>query len=431
MAEVAAWKHSQALVNKGGAEFADADTLSAVSFDWTGEFIATGDRGGRVTLYRKESDVSSQYRHYTTFQSHDPEFDYLKSLEIEEKINKVVFLRSSGSSRQLLLSTNDKTVKLWRVHEREVKRVAGLNLGGRRNGFARGVRHLKLPKLSVTDTMPMAMSRRVYANAHAYHINSIALSSDGETFISADDLRINLWHFDVSDISYTIVDIKPTNMEDLAEVITAAEFHPSRCNMFVYSSSRGSIRLCDLRDSALCDGHSKMFLEEEDPAARSFYSEIIASVSDVKFTPDGDYIISRDYMTVKVWDLRREDMPVRTIPVHEHLEPKLCDLYDTDAIFDKFEVALSGDGQHILTGSYGNRFSVYDRDSGAESTLVASEGRGRGAFGRGISKLGWRKRASSDDSLDYDRKLLNAAWHPDLPLIALTGMNNLYIYRRQ
>ncbi len=37
---------------------------------------------------------------------------------------------------------------------------------------------------------------RSFANAHTYHINSIALSSDCETFISADDLRVNLWHLD-------------------------------------------------------------------------------------------------------------------------------------------------------------------------------------------------------------------------------------------
>lgn len=54
-----------------------------------------------------------------------------------------------------------------------------------------------------------------------------------------------------------IVDIKPANMEELTEVITAAEFHPHHCNTFVYSSSKGTIRLCDMRASALCDKHSK------------------------------------------------------------------------------------------------------------------------------------------------------------------------------
>ncbi|KAL0204049.1 hypothetical protein M9458_002067, partial [Cirrhinus mrigala] len=54
-----------------------------------------------------------------------------------------------------------------------------------------------------------------------------------------------------------IVDIKPANMEDLTEVITAAEFHPQHCHLFVYSSSKGTLRLCDMRESALCDKHSK------------------------------------------------------------------------------------------------------------------------------------------------------------------------------
>lgn len=52
-------------------------------------------------------------RYLTEFQSHEPEFDYLKSLEIEEKINQVRWCDSCNS--QLLLSTNDKTIKLWRV----------------------------------------------------------------------------------------------------------------------------------------------------------------------------------------------------------------------------------------------------------------------------------------------------------------------------
>lgn len=46
-------------------------------------------------------------------------------------------------------------------------------------------------------------------------------------------------------------------MEELTEVITAAEFHPSQCNVFVYSSSKGTIRLCDMRAAALCDQHAK------------------------------------------------------------------------------------------------------------------------------------------------------------------------------
>lgn len=43
----------------------------------------------------------------------------------------------------------------------------------------------------------------------------LLVSSDGETFISADDLRINLWNLEISNQSFNIVDVKPANMEDL------------------------------------------------------------------------------------------------------------------------------------------------------------------------------------------------------------------------
>ena len=49
-------------------------------------------------------------------------------------------------------------------------------------------------------------------------------------------------------------------MEELTEVITAAEFHPIECNLFVYSSSKGIIRLCDMRQSALCDTQAKSII---------------------------------------------------------------------------------------------------------------------------------------------------------------------------
>jgi hypothetical protein len=61
---------------------------------------------------------------YSTFQSHEPE-NYLKSLEIEEKINKIRRLKRKKQSH-FLLSTNDKTIKLWKVSERD-KRIEGYN----------------------------------------------------------------------------------------------------------------------------------------------------------------------------------------------------------------------------------------------------------------------------------------------------------------
>jgi serine/threonine-protein phosphatase 2A regulatory subunit B len=62
---------------------------------------------------------------------------------------------------------------------------------------------LHMPRLVHHDSMTVAIPRKIYQNAHTYHIHSLSVNSDGETFLSADDLRINLWNFNVSDQSFS------------------------------------------------------------------------------------------------------------------------------------------------------------------------------------------------------------------------------------
>ena len=85
-----------------------------------------------------------------------------------------------------------------------------------------------------------------------------------------------------------------------------------------------------------------VFEEPEDPGARSFFSEIISSISDVRFSHNGRYMLTRDYLTVKVWDLNMENKPMEVYNVHDYLRSKLCSLYENDCIFDKFECVWNG-----------------------------------------------------------------------------------------
>lgn len=429
-----------------------------------------------------------EYKFHTEFQSHEPEFDYLKSLEIEEKINKIKWCRRQNASH-FLLSTNDKTIKLWKVFDKSLKVVAENNLSNELTpagmvaggGPPRAPRLpfkdpslLKLPRMTHHDTVVAAVPRRTYANAHAYHINSISVNSDGETFISSDDLRVNLWNLNIQDQSFNIVDIKPANMEELTEVITAAEFHPLSCNWFMYASSKGTIKLADMRQRALCDQHQKrtycefppkclsecfslltfvflVFEQEEDDASRSFFSEIISSISDVRFSNDGRYIVSRDYLTVKIWDVNMEKQPVKTIPIHEHLRPRLCDTYENDSIFDKFEVVFSGDANNVMTGSYNNNFMIYPTDPIKDTEVVlqadksafkakkvgvptpmnrAANGKRAGSGAGSPAGPGSRMKKETDaDQIDFNKKILHMSWHPYEDSIAIAATNNVSVAR--
>ena len=64
---------------------------------------------------------------------------------------------------------------------------------------------LKVPVKVSDDISIEAMPRRIFANAHTYHINSISVNSDGCTYLSADDLRVNLWDLERTDQSFSIL----------------------------------------------------------------------------------------------------------------------------------------------------------------------------------------------------------------------------------
>ncbi|KAG7014027.1 Serine/threonine protein phosphatase 2A 55 kDa regulatory subunit B beta isoform [Cucurbita argyrosperma subsp. argyrosperma] len=516
------WKFSQVFGERtAGEEVQEVDIISAIEFDKSGDHLATGDRGGRVVLFertdtkdhgasrrdleRMDNAISRhpEFRYKTEFQSHEPEV-FPRSLvlvwKFEEKINKIRWCQPANGAL-FLLSTNDKTIKYWKVQEKKVKKVSTMNVdpskpvgngsnasssnssssgpylanGGSPDRYpsndpsfpARGIQSLRLPVVTTHETNLVARCRRVYGHAHDYHINSISNNSDGETFISADDLRINLWNLEISSQSFNIVDVKPANMEDLTEVITSAEFHPTHCNMLAYSSSKGSIRLIDLRQSALCDSHAKLFEEQEAPGSRSFFTEIIASISDIKFGKEGRYILSRDYMTLKLWDINMDSGPVAAFQVHEYLRPKvessaskprfeylircdllsflLCDLYENDSIFDKFECCLSGDGLRLATGSYSNLFRVFGCVSGSTeaTTLEASKNpmrrqvqtpsRPARSLSSSITRVVRRGSESpgvdaNGNSFDFTTKLLHLAWHPTENSIACAAANSLYMY---
>ena len=88
--------------------------------------------------------------------------------------------------------------------------------------------------LQSAESPVQAKERMVFQNGHIYHINSLSLNrsnkdcidlcimlylltqmivcySDGETFLTSDDLRINLWHTGVNTECFNIVCTISTN----------------------------------------------------------------------------------------------------------------------------------------------------------------------------------------------------------------------------
>ena len=88
----------------------------------------------------------------------------------------------------------------------------------------------------------------------------MSLAQDGVCFLSADDLRINLWNIENNILAFNVVDLKSGKIEELSEVITHVDYHPVRSDVFLYSSSKGYINVCDLRLNSQSESFSTAFM---------------------------------------------------------------------------------------------------------------------------------------------------------------------------
>jgi serine/threonine-protein phosphatase 2A regulatory subunit B len=143
------------------------------------------------------------------------------------------------------------------------------------------------------------------------------------------------------------------------------EHHPCRSELFLFSSSKGYVATCDLRVNSRFDLKGKnvaLFMTKDEPSKKNFFTDIVNSVSKAKFSPvqEDPYIFSRDYLAVHVWDIRNTKLPARTLNINDYLEKRLCDAYETEAIFDKFDLHVSPDATMVLTGSYNYQAHVLD-----------------------------------------------------------------------
>lgn len=147
--------------------------------------------------------------------------------------------------------------------------------------------------------------KTLFKGAHEYHINSLNLNSDGENFLSADDLRINIWNLSNNSTVYNVLDIKPKNVNDIEEAINYAEFNKSDVNTFLYTTSKGFLSICDLRERATFINGQSLRFEVGAGVKRNAFTEIINGISCAKFLQsNNNVVVSRDYLSVKLWDIR-------------------------------------------------------------------------------------------------------------------------------
>ena len=91
------------------------------------------------------------------------------------------------SSSPSMFTANDRVIKLWKLANKKEKKYESC-----KKLLSKG--KLVIPRSKVIGENVEGNCKSIYKGAHDFHINSISLNCDGETFMSSDDLRINIWN---------------------------------------------------------------------------------------------------------------------------------------------------------------------------------------------------------------------------------------------
>ena len=148
----------------------------------------------------------------------------------------------------------------------------------------------------------------------------------------------------------------------------------------------------------------------------------VDSVSTAKFMPNNpNYIVSRDYMSVKLWDLRNvtnlvptKSKPIYSAQVTDYMERNLPYLHENENLDDQFFLDVSPDGKYFATGAYNRSGHVMDFNSTTNTTIQCNFGAERDQPAGKLKVYGKNKKFTSplSEKIEYKKKCQLGCWSP-------------------
>ncbi|EPY23384.1 hypothetical protein STCU_07738 [Strigomonas culicis] len=286
----------------------------------------------------------------------------LTSVAVEPCVKCLRFIRNYNSPSVVsYLTANERVIKLFHVRRDGftpfsvfpgMEHVVPRTLQGSRY-FAR-----LPPPQSIVPVKEFGPSQN--------SIQALSMSADGETFMSVEDLQVFWWHLEATDTTKAtcIADLRPPSgaLDEVEELVTAASFHPTHSSLFMLSRSSGVLNIGDLRDPPSRAKRQYAITTQvhpmHNPVNCAAYDEILCSISAASFLGP-DHVVTRDYLSLKLWDLRRPDSPYMMVPVMDYVKRYLDPLYENDSIFDRFPVAVDDVSGTVVTGLYDGAVAVW------------------------------------------------------------------------
>ncbi|KPI83970.1 putative protein phosphatase 2A regulatory subunit [Leptomonas seymouri] len=242
--------------------------------------------------------VKDPYGFHVAQQAYVPVIDTLNSVEVSPNVTALAFLPQS-SPTTFLLTSNEKVPKLYKIMSvresansfRAVDKIGTKTIG-------------PLTASSRASTVAMKPVAR-YALSHEYNINSICPIAFSDQFATADDATVLLWCTEYPDTSIVTFDMRSPYDDGPREAIRCARTFPHEPFLFFVATSAGTVRVVDTRQTLRwLEQSAQVFSnptrEEDEP-----FSNVTNSICDCALSPSGRYIAGRDFMSVCLWDIRK------------------------------------------------------------------------------------------------------------------------------
>jgi WD40 repeat protein len=169
------------------------------------------------------------------------------------------------------------------------------------------------------------------------------------------------------------------------------------------------------------------------------FSQWLSYVSSASFLPDEYQLISRDYLSVKLWDIRMEKV-IHTAPVMQQAQRQLSKLYNASALDDEFFMSVSRDGRYVATGGYDKTGHIIDVAANFNIAVKCSHVSKRQTTGvhstynskKQLISTGQSGSPTKTSSIDSQKQVTLGCWSPpDLnssATLALGYKNCIYLY---
>lgn len=121
-----------------------------------------------------------------------------------------------------------------------------------------------------------------------------------------------LWNLEDNRRPFILSHLPEGEQLENGEKITCSHLHPRTESLLVYGTSRGRLNLVDSRTSHTNPTMTSFRMIKSEG---NYIDDIIRQYTGVRFLSDGKHIVTRDLLTVKVWDICSNREPLLTIPV--------------------------------------------------------------------------------------------------------------------